>query len=82
MLGLEVFVRCLLFQAEGFTAVGVAELEAALQAGADVNFCDPENGKTALHHSSQKGAGVEVLRLLLEHKADVNAVGCDEEKCV
>ena len=28
MLGLEVFVRCLLFQAEGFTAVGEAELEA------------------------------------------------------
>jgi ankyrin repeat protein len=44
-----------------------------LEHGANANHGRDESKKTPLHHALAGGAAIEVIRLLIEHGADVNA---------
>ena len=55
----------------------LAEAERLLRTGADVNAGDPEQGWTALNYAAGKG-DVKMVRLLLDHGADLSKVGTDE----
>ena len=51
----------------------LTRLQAMLKGGADVNVADPRGGSTPLMHAAASGS-VEAMKLLLDHKANVNAV--------
>jgi ankyrin repeat protein len=51
----------------------LAKIQALLDGGADVNAGDPRGGSTPLMHAASAGS-VESMRLLIDRKANVNAV--------
>ncbi len=51
----------------------LARLQALLKSGADANAGDPRGGSTPLMHAAAVGS-VESMKLLLDHRANVNAV--------
>jgi ankyrin repeat protein len=55
----------------------IAEAERQLRAGADVNGNGPEQGWTALNYAAGRG-DVNMIRLLLDHGADLARTGKDE----
>ncbi len=44
-----------------------------LEHGANPNLGRVDSGETPLHHALSNNAGIEVIQLLIDHKADVNA---------
>lgn len=60
---------------EALSGRNIAQLEAALSRGADINARD-ENGDTVLHLACRRGR-LPLIRLLLYHGADVNAKNND-----
>jgi ankyrin repeat protein len=51
----------------------LARLQAMLSSGADANASDPRGGSTPLMHAAAVGS-LDSIKLLVEHKANVNAV--------
>ncbi len=51
----------------------LGRLQALLKGGSDANVSDPRGGSTPLMHAAAAGS-IESMKLLLEHKANVNAV--------
>lgn len=55
----------------------LAEVERLLRSGADVNEAGSEQGWTALNYAAGKGE-VKLIRVLLDHGADLSKCGADE----
>jgi len=66
----------LIWASRGLYFKGVSVLRLLLERGADVNARADDDGYTPLHQASAWGA-LEVVRLLLEHFADIEAVDRD-----